>query len=576
MKFLKTTNTRTKLYMATVLLVIFSAILSYLGYKQAVDMKEHITVNNEEHFAAAMGVAEIRADVNNARAALVTMFAESDKLKQEAQHIKLKEITVKIDDRLRALMDNKVFPQDMLEDLKKINEVWIVFRNTRDAELIPAIFSGNMEKARGLALGIQAERYKSFLDLSGEFIKKETEESTANVIDSTYIAKRLRNGFIAVFIILVVLNLVVNKLVMKFMIEPLADGVKLAEAIAKGDMSHKIAVLPDREDEVGHLMKSLDNMSENLNRFLRQIGLSSSNVAASSERLSASSVQIAKGAEITEQKATQVATAATEMSATIVDVAKNASHVSEAVKEADAAAKKGGEIIEDTVNGMNGISGSVQEAASVITELGSRSKEIGRIIMVIDDIADQTNLLALNAAIEAARAGEQGRGFAVVADEVRKLAERTTLATKEISSMIKAIQEDTKRAVSSMDASKREVEAELKLSKEAGGAISLIISSFNRVAEMIHQIAVSAEEQSTVSEQISMDIESVASVTKETAAGSTEIASSAAGLSSVASQLEELVSRFDIERRKDRTDKRVWQEAERNEYRKVHHAVFQA
>lgn len=233
-------------------------------------------------------------------------------------------------------------------------------------------------------------------------------------------------------------------------------------------------------------------------------------------------------------------------------------------------------IIEDTVNGMNGIAASVQEAASVITELGSRSKEIGRIIMVIDDIVDQTNLLALNAAIEAARAGEQGRGFAVVADEVRKLAERTTLATKEISSMIKAIQEDTKRAVSSMDASKREVEAELKLSKEAGGAINLIISSFNRVAEMIHQIAVSAEEQSTVSEQISMDIESVASVTKETAAGSTEIASSAAGLSSVASQLEELVSRFDIERRKDRTDKRVWQEAERNEYRQVHQAVFQA
>lgn len=575
MKLLKTTNTRTKLYTATVLWIIFSAVLSYLGYKQAVNMKEHIAVNYEEHFVAALGVAEIRAEVNGARAALVTMLAEPDKSKQETHHSKLKEITVKIDNRLKALMDNKAFPQDMIEDLKKINEIWTAFRNTRDTELIPAIFSGNVEKARVLALGIQAERYKSFLDLSGEFIKKESDESSENVIASTRIAVRLRNGFIVVFIVLIALNLALNKIVMKFMLEPLSSGVKLAEAIGKGDMSHKIALSPDRDDEVGRLMKSLNLMSENLNMFLRQIGLSSSNVASSSEELSATAVQITKGAEDTEQKATQVATAATEMSATVIDVAKNAADASEAVKEADSAAKKGGEIIEDTVKGMNGITTSVQEAASVITELGNRSNEIGRIIMVIEDIADQTNLLALNAAIEAARAGEQGRGFAVVADEVRKLAERTTKATKEISEMIKAIQGETKRAVSSMDASKREVLAELKLSKEAGDAISLIISSFNRVTEMMHQIAAATEEQSTVAEQISMDIESVASVTRETATGSSQISSSATSLSSVASQLEELVSRFNIERRTARKDKKIWNEEERARHQQVHQTIFQ-
>jgi len=216
-------------------------------------------------------------------------------------------------------------------------------------------------------------------------------------------------------------------------------------------------------------------------------------------------------------------------------------------KQARASAEQGGSVVKETVNGMQSIAEVVRVSAATVQELGKSSDQIGEIIGVIDDIADQTNLLALNAAIEAARAGEQGRGFAVVADEVRKLAERTTKATKEIATMIKKIQGDTHGAVTAMEKGTKHVDEGIKLADRAGTSLNEIVGISQKVTDMVTQIAAASEEQSTTSEMISKNVEAISTVTGESARGTQEIARASEELKQLTERLSELLSKFKVD-----------------------------
>lgn len=242
----------------------------------------------------------------------------------------------------------------------------------------------------------------------------------------------------------------------------------------------------------------------------------------------------------------QSASAVEEMTMTAGEVARNSNEASRIAQETANTAKSGQEIMTQTVDGMQKISQAVVEAANIIMTLGRSSDQIGQIVRVIEDIADQTNLLALNAAIEAARAGEQGRGFAVVADEVRKLAERTTKATKEIGDMIRQIQQDTKSAVASMDQGTNQVEKGVELANTTGQALSNIQSMINSTAEMIHQIANAAEEQSNATRQIAGDLEAMTQMTRQTTSGIAKSASACHDLRSLAGDLQKTIETFKL------------------------------
>jgi methyl-accepting chemotaxis protein len=237
-----------------------------------------------------------------------------------------------------------------------------------------------------------------------------------------------------------------------------------------------------------------------------------------------------------------------QMTKTIMENSKNASVAAETAKLARVSAEQGGKVVDDTVEGMKRIAGVVNKSAETVKELGKSSDQIGEIIGVIDDIADQTNLLALNAAIEAARAGEQGRGFAVVADEVRKLAERTTKATKEIAGMIKKIQSDTSGAVQSMEEGTNEVERGIELADKAGSSLKEIVGVSQKVTDMVTQIAAASEEQSSASEQISKNVEAISKVTGETAQGTQQIARAAEDLNRLTENLQKLIGDFKVGR----------------------------
>lgn len=311
-----------------------------------------------------------------------------------------------------------------------------------------------------------------------------------------------------------------------------------------GDLTLSLDV--KSRDESGQMANTFNNMIGKFRDIIREIHSSTETLSSASEELSASAVQIAGGSQSQSARASQVSTAAQEMSATIIEVAKNVAGAADAAKEASTVAMKGGEIVSETIESMNGIAETAKESSGIIATLGGRSQEIGKIINVIEDIADQTNLLALNAAIEAARAGEQGRGFAVVADEVRKLAEKTMKATKEIGDMIKAMQDETARAIHSMDKEVHVVESGVRLATDAGRALKEIVSKVDVVTSMVHQITTASEQQSAATEQISDDIESVANLITETSSSAQQIAKASQEIAELASGLKGTVEVFKV------------------------------
>ncbi|MBD1556336.1 methyl-accepting chemotaxis protein [Vibrio sp. S9_S30] len=318
-----------------------------------------------------------------------------------------------------------------------------------------------------------------------------------------------------------------------------------ANQIAEGNLTSP-AINETIEDEIGLLAKSIDGMQASLKDLVSGISGVASEVTSSTKQVDSISKQVAGDIQLQADKAALIASAVEEMSSTVREVAMQSSDAAKSSQEAGNVASEGGKLMQETVHGMQRIADVVNESAATVDSLGRKGEEIGNVIKVINDIAEQTNLLALNAAIEAARAGELGRGFAVVADEVRGLAERTSKATEEVSSLITSIQSETRTAVERMSEGTQLVTEGVQLSNSAGDALELIVERANDVNSMIHSIATAGDEQSAATQEMAHDIAQVSQIAYSSVEKTQRSSESTRNLYKKVRELEGMVAQFRV------------------------------
>jgi methyl-accepting chemotaxis protein len=356
----------------------------------------------------------------------------------------------------------------------------------------------------------------------------------------------LHSGMWMIGIIVIFLS-AVYWLVCRLVLQPLHALMGISRAIAQGegDLTKRVAV-GKGSDEIVELSHDLNSFIEKMRLAVSSVKHVTNRLVGSTVQLSTTADEVVQAAEGQNARVIQSASTVEEVTRTAGEVAQSSTEAARIAKETATAARGGQEEMNQTVMGMQQISQAVVQAANIIATLGRSSDQIGEIVSVIEDIADQTNLLALNAAIEAARAGEQGRGFAVVADEVRKLAERTTKATKEIGDMIRQIQKDTRSAVSSMDQGTSQVGHGVALANKTGEALANIHSMINATVGKIQQIANATEEQSTATRQIASDLEFITQTTRQTTSGVFQSAKACHDLRLLAGDLQKLVESMKV------------------------------
>ena len=396
--------------------------------------------------------------------------------------------------------------------------------NQNDMEL--AVFANRIDDYSGKAVGVVV-------------IAMDRSHNSSAIRNATTVAITL--GAISL-----VAGLIFATLIARMIVIPLKHAAEAMDEIAQGDGDLTKRLDDSGKNEISMLAAAFNQFAEKVRVLVGQVSSSTIQLASAAEQMSVITDETSQGVIQQQSETNQVVTAMHQMTATVQEVARNATDAAEAATNADSASAEGREVVIRTMNTIESLSSELNSAASVISQLEQDSENIGTVLDVIKSIAEQTNLLALNAAIEAARAGEQGRGFAVVADEVRTLASRTQQSTQEIQSMIEKLQDGTKSAVSVMNNSRNHADSSVSQAAQAGSSLESITGAVANIRDMNTQIATAAEEQSSVADEINRNIINISTIVDKTAEGATQTSIASEELAKLSNELQMMVGQFKV------------------------------
>ena len=545
MKWFQNVSTRSKLFLGFGIVVAMLVVISVISKTGLSSIEGSQKIIFEKEFVNSTDLLRLKAKYDEIRMALLSMMSAPDQGVKERWHQNIKTNAEEIAVLMAQLEERNRDNPFIMQKLGELNSARQAFRETRDNKLIPLIYEGKMEEARQLATGIQAERYERIRSITAELVKGAEDNARRHISDSERLITWFTNLLLVISGIAVLTGIIMGSFMNRIIASPLREIADVAEKIASGDLSAN-PPSDKRRDEVGILSRAFRTMIEQLRKQLQEIAAGVNVLASSSNQIAASITQLASSTEETAVAVTQTTTTVEEVKQTVHVSSQKAKYVSETAQNAAQVSNRGTGLVNETIEGVNNIQQQMEYIAETIVKLSEHNQVIGEIIAAVDDISEQANLLAVNASIEASKAGEYGKGFLVVAQEIKNLAEQAKQATKQVRTILSDIQKTSSSAVMVTEKGIKAVESSVKQSADTGEAIRELSRSIAESSQAVMQIAASSQQQLAGMDQVVMAMSSIKQATTQNAASTKQAETAVKNLQDLGQNLKRLVGYYKI------------------------------
>ncbi|ODB40226.1 chemotaxis protein [Pseudomonas mosselii] len=524
------------------IMALLVVALGGFALQQMTSMRQQSEQVDNNWLPSVISVGSMTQDMLRIRALTLRLLVNTDPAAQQQNRARIEEIKGGLSKAQNHYDGLIVLPEERtLFDRYQVLERQYM---TLQGQVVQLATDGHVQDAAVLVNGEMNQLADQMTATLNELIELNNHQANS----ATDLAEAVYNGakvWVGVLLVIALsLTVVLALALTRSIVRPLGQSLKVAETVATGDLTPQITVQGD--DEPARLLEALKSMQQSLRETIGRISDSASQLASASEELSAVTEDATRGLQQQSMEIEQAATAVNQMTAAVEEVASNAVATSEASRESDQIARRGREQVQATVTAIEALANGVAGNAEEVGQLAQQVHDISKVLDVIGSIAEQTNLLALNAAIEAARAGEAGRGFAVVADEVRALAHRTQTSTQEIEQMIVAIRSGAERAVQGMQHSDAQARSTLDGAHAAGQALEAIAAAIGQINERNLVIASASEQQAQVAREVDRNLTTIRDLAHQSSAGAEETSAASQALSRLAVDLNTLVQRFSV------------------------------
>lgn len=524
------------------LVVALTTLLGVFALNKLEGMRESTRQISDDWLPGVMILSHGAQNVQRIRALTLRIMISRDPMSLEQNYRKIDALKAETREAMEQYEKTILVDEDraMFQRFQAAEAAYMSLQT----KVIDLSRKDKLDEARDIINGEMNPRADALSKALADLIELNNRGANGAAANSVEVFQSARSGVIGALVIVALASCVVAIGLIRSIVLPLRQSVQVAETVATGNLTTRIVVTGN--DEPARLMGALATMQNNLRDTIMSIAESSNQLASAAEELSAVTEDACRGLHQQNGEIEQAATAVNEMTSAAEDVARNATSTADATRSSDLTAQQGRQQVLRTVEAIAELASGVTATAGEVENLAERVRDISQVVDVIRSVAEQTNLLALNAAIEAARAGEAGRGFAVVADEVRSLAHRTQSSTQEIEQLVTAIEGGTVLAVNAMKGSNTRARDTLEVAHAAGQALDQIASSFTQINERNLVIASAAEQQAQVAREVDGNLTTIRDLAAQTAAGATQTTAASQELSRLAVSLNGLVSKFSV------------------------------
>jgi methyl-accepting chemotaxis protein len=543
MKKFRDLPVRTKLFVSFGIMILLLVIVGTTAYLSIASIQENNKKILDNDLANVMDVLTVSGYTSENRDEVLSMIVEKNQSAIEQVHQDILQRKTTVDGMMKELLSRNANDPVLLPKLQSFNALRIEYTNTRDNEQIPLILSGKREEATQMALGSQKERFSKIEPIVDDIVTITKQRVSDSVSKTDQLAAQMNTIILIAVIAALGLGLGMSYILTQNISQPLSILADKANQIAGGDLSVQVLAEPSA-DEIGTLNASFAKMVKNLRDVHTDLSEGISVLASSSSEILATTTQIASGAAETASAVSETTSTIEEVKQTADLASQKAKLVADGAQQASVVAQSGQKAVDDVMSGMHRVQEQMESIADNVVRLSEQSQAIGEIIVTVNDIAEQSNILAVNASIEAAKAGEHGKGFGVVAQEIRNLADQSKQATAQVRTILTDIQRGVSASVMATEQGNRTVSESMKQSTEAGESIRVLTDAITGSARAATQIAASSQQQLVGMTQIVQSMENIKQASQQNLAGTKQAEETAKTLHDLGQKLKQIANRY--------------------------------